>query len=285
MKVRAPPPPPSIAADTLETLGRVLGLHRLPNTLPGIKSLLENLAPSSPGRPGSAPLVTLTKVAGVRQSQTGPRHTWEQIRNLNRETRQLAKGHKEKTHRDRLECKDTLREPELTKILSCSASSTLASVQRSKLTKPQSWTQLVSSLIPLKQKQCWNADGPRDAKQVPRRRFRLAESFVPQGTTLTSSRGWLPYPASREGVSAEAAKPAGWTPPWIRPGRPPPTPRPLGPRALPTLGGSCAEAPDRSNSSTAPRSITQCGVSPRLAGAMVSASSAGTSGDSTPTPS
>lgn len=44
-----------------------------------------------------------------------PSHTWEQIRNLNPELRQLAKGHKEKALcRDRLECKDTSREPELT---------------------------------------------------------------------------------------------------------------------------------------------------------------------------
>lgn len=108
-----------------------------------------------------------------------------------------------------------------------------------------------------------------------------AEASVPTGGVFRASghdvnyQQQLPYPAPREGVSAEDAKPAGWAPPWIRPGRPPP-PRPLGPRALPTCGGSCEKAPGRSNSSTAPRSITQCGVSPRLAGAMVGASSAGT---------
>lgn len=102
--------------------------------------------------------------------------------------------------------------------------------------------------------------------------------MVPTGLVFRASghdvdsQQWLPYQAPREGVSAEDAKPAGlgWAPPWIRPTRPPPPL--LGPRALPTPGGSCAEAPGRSNSSTALRNITQRSVSPRTADAMVGAS-------------
>lgn len=116
----------------------------------------------------------------------------------------------------------------------------------------------------------WKPNQPA-AEQVPKLRFRLGLSFRALGHDVTPATAAAPA-APREGVSAEDSKPAGWAPPWSRPSRPPP--RPPGsldtPRALLIAEGCCAEAAGRSSSSSAAlRSISQRGVRPRAADAMV----------------
>lgn len=140
---------PSNTADIPEPLARSPGSPQAPQHSAWHKVLTGESSLKSPKRPGS---FSHPHQGSRSEAVADPRHTWEWIRNLNTELRQFAKGHKEKTLRDRLESKDTSRVNMVEKKFSPSnrAPSTLACKgQNAPSVQSQTWIQPASSLIPL----------------------------------------------------------------------------------------------------------------------------------------